>query len=179
VFTLNNLLSAALVMTAVRPLATSLTPQLKFMRHPSLSLLYLGSFIFGLGLTNQHTILILELPIALFVVARGWKLCCSFKTFMCPLVGHSHPPATALVSSASGALLPTPLTPPPSFSLYVYLPLSTMRSPYVSWGNCTSWAGFKRHILREEYGSFRLSADDTDGRLFEGLRHWLTKGPLC
>ena len=51
------------------------------------------------------------------------------------------------------------------FSVYLYLPLATIHSPLVSWGDGTTVRGFMRHILRVEYGSFRLSADaDEPGR---------------
>ena len=50
------------------------------------------------------------------------------------------------------------------FSVYLYLPLATYRMPYVSWGDGCSMEGFLRQILRIEYGSFRLSADDKEVR---------------
>jgi hypothetical protein len=71
-----------------------------------------------------------------------------------------------------------------------YLPFATSFSPHVSWGDSNSLAGFKRlprcdavfvyltvccrHVLREEYGTFKLTADHgIDGRLVEGLYHFV------
>ena len=32
-----------------------------------------------------------------------------------------------------------------------------------------------RHVFREEYGTFKLTADDSDGRLLEGLYHFILR----
>ncbi|KAJ1481641.1 hypothetical protein T484DRAFT_1806647, partial [Baffinella frigidus] len=109
-----------------------------------------GAFIMGLGLTNQHTMLVYEVPLALAVLVAGRK------TLLAP-----------------GPLLRLFLLFCLGFSVYLYMPLATLRMPYVSWGDATSLDGFLRHILRKEYGSFRLSADEKEpGRLWEGLHHW-------
>ena len=45
----------------------------------------------------------------------------------------------------------------------------------MSWGNANTLAGFKKHVLREEYGTFKLTADESDGRLLEGLHHFILR----
>lgn len=66
-----------------------------------------------------------------------------------PAVGSGYllTPASLLtvVGAAAAGLLP-----------YLYLLLSGLRAPYGSWGDTTTWAGFMTHLLRKEYGTFRL-----------------------
>jgi hypothetical protein len=157
VFTLNNFFSALLLHLA-----------LIFFEKPSFPVAAAGAFFSGLGLGNQHTLVIFAVPLCAAVLIVGlWVGIFRLRRFL---------------ALAALFLL--------GFSVYIYMPLATMRSPYVSWGECHTWEGFKKHFLRVEYvqtntivriliytvscmyGSFRLSADETDGRLWEGLRFY-------
>ncbi|EKX32782.1 hypothetical protein GUITHDRAFT_148379 [Guillardia theta CCMP2712] len=140
VFPLNNLLVCLLLYLTVR-----------YMERREASVARWGAFVMGLGLTNQHTIIIYELPLMIGVILAGG--------------GRILNPREIAVLSAMFLL---------GFSVYLYLPLATYSMPYVSWGDGTTWEGFKRHLLRVEYGSFRLSADEREpGRLREGVVFWM------
>ena len=139
VFALNNLLVSTLLYLTVRYMATR-----------DATVARAGALVMGLGLTNQHTMLIFEIPLALGVLVVGGR--------------HLFNPRELSVLFLHFCL---------GFSVYLYLPAATYCMPYVSWGDGCSVEGFLRHILRKEYGSFRLSADDKEpGRLIEGLRFW-------
>ena len=118
VFTLNNLFSALLLYLS-----------LKFFENPSFPVAAAGAFSSGLGLGNQHTLVIFAVPLCAAVLILG--VCVGtirFKRFL----------------ALAGLFLL-------GFSVYIYMPLATMRSPYVSWGECHTWEGFQRHFLRVEY----------------------------
>eukprot|EP00960_Hanusia_phi_P068398 766836-Hanusia_phi.AAC.2 len=140
VFPLNNLLVCVLLYLTVRYLERRETSMARW-----------GAFVMGLGLTNQHTIIVYELPLMIGVILAGRGRILNLREM--PVL--------------SGMFLL-------GFSVYLYLPLATESMPYVSWGDGTTWEGFKRHLLRVEYGSFRLSADDKEpGRLWEGMVFWM------
>lgn len=95
----------------------------------------LGSFLCGLACCNQHTIVLYEVPLILWmlwllrhVLRAKPRLLLSFGcTFLLGLLG------------------------------YVYLPLASSFSPKAgSWGDVTSIQGFLHHFLRRDYGTFRL-----------------------
>jgi hypothetical protein len=118
VFTLNNLFSAILLYLS-----------LKFFENPSFPVAAAGAFSSGLGLGNQHTLVIFAVPLCAAVLVVG--LCAGvihFKRFF----------------ALAGLFLL-------GFSVYIYMPLATIRSPYVSWGECHTWEGFQKHFLRVEY----------------------------
>jgi hypothetical protein len=139
VFALNNLLVSCLLYLTVR-----------FMCTKDIQVARAGALVMGLGLTNQHTMIIFELPLALGVLVVGGRAVCNLRE----------------LSTLAGYFIL-------GFSVYLYLPLATYSMPYVSWGDGCSWEGFLRQILRVEYGSFRLSADEKEpGRLLEGMRFW-------
>ena len=142
VFALNNLMTCLLLYIAV-----------VFFETPTLNLGLLGAFVCGLGLTNQHTLILFELPLVLCVLWAG-------RSFLLTLSGV----VKLLIVFALG------------FSVYLYLPIVGYNVPVVSWGDSTTWESFLVHLLRVEYGSFRLSADHTQGvgidRMWAGLTHW-------
>lgn len=119
VFTLNNLFSAFLLYLS-----------LKFFEKPSFVIAAAGAFSSGLGLGNQHTLVIFAVPLCAAVLIVGlWAGIIRFQRFL---------------ALATLFLL--------GFSVYIYMPLATIRSPYVSWGECHTWEGFQKHFLRVEYG---------------------------
>lgn len=95
----------------------------------------LGAFLSGLALSNQHTsllhvsYLILSILGCLFYfkIPNTWRII--VKAGVCSLLG---------------------LAP------YVYLFLASQNNPEGSWGDTSNISGLFRHILRAEYGTFRL-----------------------
>jgi len=118
VFSLNNLFVAVLLHAAVR-----------FHISPSKTTLYSAAFLCGLGLSNQHTLVLFEAPLILSVLVRSPRL----------VLRNLH--ITALLFLLG-------LTP------YVLLVLRAgVRG---AWGGTDNWAGFWDHVARAEYGSLRL-----------------------
>jgi hypothetical protein len=99
---------------------------------------YVGALTCGLALTNQHTIVLLEVPLIMAVLVTGRdKLL--------------RPAAlSGLVILFLLGLLP-----------YVYLPIVGRLPPLGSWGGVDTWEGFLRHVLRQEYGSLQLYTTGT------------------
>jgi dolichyl-phosphate-mannose-protein mannosyltransferase len=94
-----------------------------------------GAFVLGLGLSNHHTILFAGVPLAAWAIWRGRS-------------DWVRPRSAALLGLAFAAgLLP-----------YVYLPIAAHHASPVSWGAADTWSGFWTHVLRREYGTFRLAA---------------------
>ncbi len=123
VFALNNLCVALLF------LLTFL-----YGAHKELRYARWGAFVFGVGLSNHHTILFAAVPLAVwFLVSERGAL----------LSGRRL--ASLAVSFAAG-LLP-----------YLYLPLEARGHSPVSWGAADTWSGFWVHVLRREYGTFQLA----------------------
>uniref|UniRef100_A0A061RP57 Transmembrane protein n=1 Tax=Tetraselmis sp. GSL018 TaxID=582737 RepID=A0A061RP57_9CHLO len=142
VFALNNLFAAALLYLAA-----------KYDRSPSDRTAYLGAFVCGLALTNQHTIIFYIAPIALFVLARGGR------ALLTP------PKVAALSLLGIAGLLP-----------YAVIAWRSSFGLPGSWGDLTTVQGFLTHILRREYGTFRLfaGAERGDHRFWLGLRLYAT-----
>lgn len=135
VFALNNLFAAGLLLGFVRVLQTRET-----------RLLYILSFVFGLGLSHHHTLVFVGAPIGLYLL---WYMRDKLKPLA--MVG--------LFALFFLGLLP-----------YCYLFWASARAPLVSWGEITSWDGFMTHLLRKEYGTFKLATEGTNERpLFWGL----------
>ncbi len=124
VFALDNLLCAALLLLAV------LYDKRREPRY-----VVAGAFVFGLGLSNHHTILFAGVPLAVWALWRGRD------QLLQPRRG-----AQVLLAFAAG-LLP-----------YAYLPIAAHHASPVSWGDTGTWSGFWTHVLRREYGTFRLAS---------------------
>ncbi|KAL7691825.1 hypothetical protein Plhal304r1_c008g0032451 [Plasmopara halstedii] len=96
-----------------------------------------GAFTCGLAMCNQHTIVLFELPII------AWVLWSRKKTLWWK----------ELAQLTSMFLLG--LTP------YLYMPITAIwNSQPGSWGDVTTLSGFVHHILRADYGTFRLYASN-------------------
>jgi len=95
----------------------------------------LGALLCGLALCNQHTILLLEAPLVL------WMLFLLRRRIL------QRPSVLALLAGCFLlGLLP-----------YIYLPLAASFNPRPgSWGDASSLAGFLHHLLRRDYGTFQL-----------------------
>ena len=125
IFALNSLLVAFIFYTSAR-----------YAERPGAGAARWVAFACGLGMTNQHTLALYVLPVALWVMWVGRARLLTGRA----LAGLS---ASALVG-----LLP-----------YAYLPLASYHARGCSWGDPMSVSGFFRHFLRSEYGTFRLAHD--------------------
>eukprot|EP01041_Mallomonas_annulata_P009255 gene9255-19212_t len=136
VFPLNTMFASVILLLTVR---------FSSERMPWLALA--GAFISGLALCNQHTIVLYEVPLIL------WMLWLLRKEII-------HQPMF-LIQLSSAFLL--------GLSLYMYLPISAAMSPkHGSWGHVTGITGFVHHFLRRDYGTFKLFSGAT-GRDTEGV----------
>jgi uncharacterized RDD family membrane protein YckC len=131
VFALNNLLvSLLLVVTA------------QFARFPTNYNATLGAFICGLAMCNQHTAVLFEAPLILWVL---W-------------IKRSDVRARPTLALRWGIAFLCGLLP------YIYLPLSsTFNKQHGSWGDSSSVAGFIHHLRRGDYGTFQLFSRNTEG----------------
>jgi hypothetical protein len=107
-------------------------------------LLPLAAGVLGLGLTNHHTLIFLGAPVLAYVLflERG---------------ALSPRRLTVTGLSFAAGLLP-----------YAYLPIAAARHPPLLWGEPTTWNGFLAHLLRREYGTFRLA----NAEVGEGGQTW-------
>jgi hypothetical protein len=104
-----------------------------FWERRSDSIAMMGAFAVGLGFTNQHTLVFYAFPLCLWALFNKPSLLA---------------PSTFAKLCALGLLGLTP---------YIYLPIISIRgAPLGGWGDQSDFAGFKKHFLREEYGTFRL-----------------------
>ena len=145
VFSLNNLFASALFFLSARYSKSE-------NKRCSTGLAYLGSFLCGLALTNQHTIVFYVATCACFVYYEG------FETLF-------NPKRTLVLVLAFAAGL----------SPYAYLFLAPGFGEPGSWGDTSTVSGFLTHLLRREYGTFRLfsGADAEGNNLLLGLwRYW-------
>ena len=94
-----------------------------------------GAFAAGLGLSNHHESVLSAIPLALWLALDAPEL---FR-------GRNR--LWVALAFAAG------LAP------YLYLPVAGSHSATVTWGATRTWSGFWTHVLRREYGTFRLSVD--------------------
>ncbi|XP_050405485.1 transmembrane protein 260 isoform X2 [Patella vulgata] len=142
VFSLNNLFVSVLVLLCV--LFQHKEKQQK------IQISFIGAFISGLSLCNQHTIVIYVLCIAVWVIYTLYKQKIIHKWVIFLL--------TLCLCFCCG-LIP-----------YVYLPLSAhFNMARWTWGDQRTLSGFLRHILRREYGTFELLKDHQGLGLLKGL----------
>eukprot|EP00052_Salpingoeca_macrocollata_P026965 m.253883 g.253883 ORF g.253883 m.253883 type:complete len:627 (-) comp22676_c0_seq3:615-2495(-) len=128
VFGLNNLFVGAVLLLLCL-----------FLRQPSVALARAGALVLGLGLTNQHTLVlygVVVVPVVLWV-RRDVLL---------------RPKELLLLGLCFAAgLLP-----------YLYLPVVAWRQRMpLTWGDQRSLAGFLTHLLRREYGTFDLAKGES------------------
>jgi hypothetical protein len=140
VFALHNLLVSIILHSSV-----------KFALDPSAANYRCGAFFCGLALTNQHTSILLSLPIGIWIF-YSMKLYDPRKWIIVEKGTPHH-----LILIGAGAFLSSFIV------LYGTLPFFAYMSPHAgSWGNVVSVRGFLNHFLRRDYGSLQLySGDDT------------------
>ncbi|KAM8834094.1 protein O-mannosyl-transferase TMEM260 [Synchiropus picturatus] len=133
VFSLNNLFVALLLhLTSVFHCAENAAQR----RKTSLW----GALFCGLGLSNQHTLVLYELVIIPWVLYR--------------LYCHRELTFRAIFSLGVCFLL--------GFMPYIYLPISSYwNTARWSWGDQTSLSGLLTHLLRSEYGTFSLAKSES------------------
>jgi hypothetical protein len=145
VFALHNFFVAALINAA-----------LCFAQRNTKTSVYLGAFLSGLALTNQHTSILFILPMALWVVR----------------VTHMYRPRQLQLFGLRSALwFCLGLIPP-----YATLLLLAQWRPHAgSWGNVATWRGLIHHMLRKDYGTLQLySGDDSTSEAWlDRTRLWL------
>jgi hypothetical protein len=106
----------------------------------STSILSAGAFLCGLSMTNQHTSILIIIPVIVWVFFKSSVL---------------RKPKLLLISSVSFLL---------GFSLYVLLPITAKKYPHAgSWGEVTKLEGFIHHLLRRDYGTLRLYSGSSLG----------------
>jgi hypothetical protein len=132
VFALNNFFLAGLVYLTVRFWQDNAGVSRARPTHACLLFFWIG-----LGLSNHLTLVFYAVPAALFVLIHGgpemWRPRRLAMFALCGLAG----------------LLP-----------YAYLPIASARVPLMSWGDQTTLHGFLDHLLRREYGTFRLGVQE-------------------
>lgn len=103
-------------------------------------MIIIGAFLCGLSMTNQHTSILLILPVVSYVLYQS-------TIFRRPGL---------LMASAAAFLL--------GMSPYIALPIMAHLYPHAgSWGDVTSFDGFLHHFLRRDYGTYRLFSGDDSG----------------
>ena len=127
VFALNNALVSIIVLCLV-----------KYMKDKSDNWMYLGALFCGLGLTNQHTSILLIVPGIATIIYVGDLFNHLPKLFLCAFL--------FVVGFASYATMPVFAT------LYPHLG---------AWGDVKSLSGWIHHFRRADYGTFQLFSGDT------------------
>jgi hypothetical protein len=94
-----------------------------------------GAFAVGLGLSNHHESVLSAIPLAVW-------LC-----WVAPELLRGRGVLWLALAFAAG------LAP------YLYLVAAGGHAAAVTWGATQTWSGFWTHVLRREYGTFRLSVD--------------------
>ncbi len=89
----------------------------------------------GLGLAHHHAFVFYAAPVAVWLLWTGAP-------------ASRAPHRLAALALAGGAGL----------AWYLYLPLAGSHATTLSWGDPTTLAGFFDHVLRRDYGTFRLAA---------------------
>ncbi|KAK3242067.1 hypothetical protein CYMTET_48219 [Cymbomonas tetramitiformis] len=111
----------------------------------------MGAFLAGLGLCNQHTLVFYTVPVVVFVLAK---------------LGLSGGLSALRLMRLAGMFVLGVLP-------YGYLPYASSKRSEFSWGDQMTWQGFLVHVLRKEYGTFRLFSGkertSTGSMLLEGL----------
>ena len=105
----------------------------------------------GLGLAHHHAFVFYALPAALWLVWTGRP-------------ATLRPGRLAVLAAAVGVGL----------AWYAYLPLAGRHATTLSWGDPTTIAGFRDHLLRRDYGTFQLAAgiDPAASRFADRLGAW-------
>ena len=130
VFPLNNLFIAVLCYLAIR-----------YRQDKEQWIPFLGAFIFGLGLSNHHTLIFYGIPLTIWILSIGggnlwkWRYILVLTTLF--VIG---------------------------FLPYLYFPYAGSFQNMSSWGDFSTWEGFLHHFLRKDFGTFSLGHPDMYGK---------------
>lgn len=104
------------------------------------SIVIIGAFVCALSLTNQHTSVLLIIPVTAYV-------CHQSSVLTRPML---------LMMSTVAFLI--------GLSPYIALPILASIHPHAgSWGDVSSIPGFIHHLLRRDYGTMQLFSGDDSG----------------
>jgi len=149
VFALNNMFAALILRLLV---SFALSPSnAERVRHARW-----GALVCSLALSNQHTIVLLVLPIFLYVAT-------ALRHYLQERPGELLIWLAALFVGVSPYLILGALSGRYGDELY-------------SWGDTSSWVGLAKHILRQEYGTFDLISgfERTQEGLVAGAKLYVT-----
>jgi hypothetical protein len=146
VFALNDLILAAMLFLAARHAQAR-----------DVKGLVAFACVAGLGVSNHHTSILLALPLG------GWMLWSARSALREGTPGDVVRRVLAILGGGLAGLLP-----------YGWLPIAAASNPRVTWGEPDSLSGFLVHVLRQEYGTFRLaSSAPAGGNLLDGLERYV------
>ena len=141
VFALHSLFVSMILHTSIR-----------FAIYGTQDLLLLGAFLCGTSLTNQHTSILLIVPIISWVLYETQLY--KPRYFWTRKINND---AIPLIFQAAFCFLIG------FIFLYGTMPLWSMTFPHAgSWGNVSSIQGFLNHFRRKDYGTFRLFSGNDD-----------------
>jgi len=137
VFPLNTFFAALLLFTTIQ-----------FASSKRLSLVILGAFLCGLALCNQHTAILFEVPLIVYII------------FLIRRVLYEKPVYVLYLGAAFFA----------GIAPYAILPYAAHTKPnHGSWGDVSSIDGFLHHFLRKDYGTFQLFSGNKGDTDIEGF----------
>lgn len=113
---------------------------------------WIGAGVAALGMSHHHTLVFFAAPMAL------WPLIREPRYWLKP----------ARVACLAGIGLA-------GMSPYLWLPVASANAAPVSWGDCTTWAGFWHHFTRADYGTLQLASGEVaaSGGGLARLAEWL------
>lgn len=97
-------------------------------RFTSSRLLYLVSFLLGLGLGNHHTLLVVLPVLFLIIAVTDWRLLFNSKAWGISVLFFIF-----------------------GLSVYIFLPLRALQDPELNWGDPETFSRFKWVLFREGY----------------------------
>lgn len=124
---------------------------LRFWQQPSKQWAYVGALCLGLGLSNHHTLVLIGVPLTFAVLWRGKTFLLRPKTLL------------SLFALFAAGLLP-----------YAYLPWAAARHALISWGQADTLQGFMWHVLRKDFGTFRLGATNANSHFWASTANYLS-----
>ena len=101
---------------------------------------FIGAFMVGIAATNQHTSVFVALPAILSVMMESPKFVFNNAVYFG-------------ICFAAG------------FFPYIQLPLASIFNSKARWGDQRTLAGFLKHFLRREYGTFQLASSQIAGNV--------------